>query len=496
MGSQIRLVTQLYDSSSFDAHFYKKQLRAHPPAHLPESLSATLVMISPSGHVSEVDMHDDGLHADLDADDGIYAGDITATEDGYYIAQAIFTGTFSNGVQFSRSTQQVMAVVSASIQLDGSAEAVEQDPTSDFIDILIGVKDEATTTTYRAYAEVYSSNEGQNVPVCWISSLVNSEVVNGASVVRLQLNKNWLTMANLTEAKEIQNSLNLVNVSLQDVETYILVSYYSEMPVTFANTLHFSKENLLEAPKKVITEEMLKGKRPAKYQRGQNFTQEASGKIMLVHGYCAQSNPWTAYSSDWTNALYFLSANSNDENDKFAQKVVAFAENQGVSSYSAVGYSQGGMVITHLYNYYWSGLDLPTNGRLLQSLVTPYLGSAAAGNIAVLGSILGVGCGKVSDLTHDGSDLWLTGITSDVKSSVYFYYVQYDPNATPKYCNSGANLFLSKPNDGVTEVSYAVLKGGNNMGSTLNQCHGNNMAFSPAFADSTRNKAMNSNAAR
>jgi len=166
-----------------------------------------------------------------------------------------------------------------------------------------------------------------------------------------------------------------------------------------------------------------------------------------------------------------------------------------LKGYSAAGYSQGGMAITHLSNFYWSGLDTPTNGRVLQSVVTPYQGSSAAGTTASLGKLFGVGCGTVNDLTKDGANLWLSGISTATRASVYFYYVTYD-ESTSKFCNQATNMFLTKPNDGVTELQYAPLSGGVDCGRKSGWCHALNMKFAPAFSDSSRNQEMNSKAAR
>jgi hypothetical protein len=38
------------------------------------------------------------------------------------------------------------------------------------------------------------------------------------------------------------------------------------------------------------------------------------------------------------------------------------------------GHSQGGMAIAHLYNYYWTGLNIPRNGKVLQAVGTPWQG--------------------------------------------------------------------------------------------------------------------------
>jgi len=309
----------------------------------------------------------------------------------------------------------------------------------------------------------------------------------GKQYVTLELNTKWISFARVKAPFELRN------VSIQDMNNFLILSSYGQMPVSVAD-VDFDW-NYYE-PVNEITEDMRKGERPEEFRFSNETSDASTGSIVLVHGYCAASNPWSAYSSDWTNAYYFLSANSNDTNDSFAKKIAAFATAQGLKSYSAVGYSQGGMAISHLVNYYWSGLDNPKNGRVLQSVVTPYQGSSAAGTTASLGKLFGVGCGSVYDLTKDGASLWLSGVTTETRALVYYYYVTYDETQSAKYCNAATNLVLTKPNDGLTELIYAPLKGGVDCGKKSGWCHGNNMKYSPAFSDSTRNQEMNSKAAR
>jgi pimeloyl-ACP methyl ester carboxylesterase len=217
----------------------------------------------------------------------------------------------------------------------------------------------------------------------------------------------------------------------------------------------------------------------------------------MVHGYCASSNPWKQVSSAFTDAVYVEFLQQSDTNDQFAKKIFDFAEAQGLSSYSAIGYSQGGSAITHLKAHYWSGLDLITSGRKIQSVVTPYMGTSAAGSAAGLGSALGVGCGKNYDLSRDGAPLWAAGIPTATRQELYFYYVQYGDNGfNTRFCNNAMNMVLEKPNDGTTEVAYAPLPSANNLGLTISQCHTGTMKYPAAFTDSGRNSALNSNTGR
>jgi len=301
------------------------------------------------------------------------------------------------------------------------------------------------------------------------------------------LNVQWLEKAG------VEAPLTLKNVYVSDLGSHV--------PLTLVNSMQVKIEfnegakriyNIKHNPDIPVTEEMRKGIRPTWLSRNNNT--EGSFGLVLVHGYCAPSNPWRNNQNDFTDAHLFLQASANMNNDEFANKIAAFASSEGLTSFSLIGFSQGGMAILHLRNYYWSGVDVPTNGRVLQSLCTPYQGNTGAGSAAIIGKVFGIGCGTNYDLSKDGAPLWLNGISTDSRKDVYFYITQFGDS--PKYCNQAANMFLKKPNDGTAEVEFATLPGGNNQGSTSAQCHAENMSYMSAATDSSRNKQMNSKAAR
>jgi pimeloyl-ACP methyl ester carboxylesterase len=266
-------------------------------------------------------------------------------------------------------------------------------------------------------------------------------------------------------------------------------------PDAFFSSLKFSKLH-------VITEEMMKGRRPAFLQKkilSSSSELSTTASLILVHGYCATSNPWSAYSSNFDkNAAYFLNANSNASNDEFARLIAQFASAQNLASYSCAGYSQGGMAIVHLRNYYWSGLDVPQNksARLLQSVATPYLGNSAAGSISSLGTVFGVGCGANYDLTKDGSNLWGAGISTETRENLFYYYVTYKNVILSAYCNGATNLVLDHPNDGVVEEDATHFASANNCGVKVGWCHKAGMLYPPAFSDQNRNVEINADYAR
>jgi len=223
-----------------------------------------------------------------------------------------------------------------------------------------------------------------------------------------------------------------------------------------------------------------------------------SGAIILLHGYCSTENPWKG-TGDFTNAYYFLQSKASSTNDQFAQLVLQFAANNGISSFSLIGHSQGGSVATHIHNYYWSGADYVNQaaGRIIQSVGTPYKGNSAAGSAANLGSMFGVGCGSNFDLTADGSSLWLSGIAPASRSQVYYYTTTYKQGTFfGDYCSMAMNMILQWPNDGTTELVYAHLPGSNNLGNKEKWCHITGLAYPAQYLDHQRNKEMNAAAAR
>jgi len=170
---------------------------------------------------------------------------------------------------------------------------------------------------------------------------------------------------------------------------------------------------------------------------------------------------------------------------------------ESYESYSIVGHSQGGMVGAHLHNFYYTGLEFASNGIKIQTVGTPWFGSTAAGSLANLGDVFGVGCGSNNDLSVDGAANWITGISSLTRDDIHFYTTTYQlGNLFGDSCNLAMNLVLSWPNDGTTERKYAALTGGHFEGNTEKQCHTTSMNYNPQYYDEARNRIINANAAR
>ena len=167
-------------------------------------------------------------------------------------------------------------------------------------------------------------------------------------------------------------------------------------------------------------------------------------------------------------------------------------------SFGIVAHSQGGAASLHLYTYYWSGLDYATGGtRLIQSVGTPYQGTALAGNLALLGQIFGAGCGSNSNMTYSGAATWLSDIPSWARAKVFYHTTSFtDVWYRYDYCQLATDPFLSDPDDGVVERTYAQLTGANNLGHKTGWCHTSGMRDPSQTTDSSRNTNMNANAAR
>lgn len=290
-----------------------------------------------------------------------------------------------------------------------------------------------------------------------------------------------------------QAPLTLQNVIIQDTKDFVPVATAASIPVTMSAV---TNAMVISSRRKVteITKEMKQGVKPARF----NKTGAGNSGVVLIHGYCSDTNPWSPYPSDWTSPYFFLKASSSLGHDEFAKLVLNFIDAQNLESFSLVGHSQGGIVGTHILNYYFSGLENAANGRLVQSIGTPYAGCSAAGSSANLGELFGIGCGENFDLSLDGSALWIPGITADTRSQVYFYTTTYSQGGFfGDYCNLAINMILEWPNDGTCEFDYSNLgRGSNNMGNTQKQCHITDMKYPAQYYDHNRNQVMNANAAR
>jgi len=245
----------------------------------------------------------------------------------------------------------------------------------------------------------------------------------------------------------------------------------------------------------VVTKEMLYGVNPLE-ETIRAKSQVASANLVLLPGYCSTNNPFMRSKDFFPTGVFYIGQKENLKNDAYAKKVMAWIDKQDVGSFGIIAHSQGGMVSLHMHNYYFTGLEGATNGRLIQTVGTPFQGTSAAGWAADFGVFFGFGCGSQSDLTRDGAVNWASGISASARSDVYFFTTTHKTKTTfGDYCSLAMNLVLQSPNDGTTELIYASLDGAHNMGNMEPWCHSQGMGYLPQSDDPNRNKDMYANAA-
>lgn len=490
---------RLEDSVGFQVNMYDATVGLGDPKNgvRPAPLKdvvydAELEILFPDGHIEIDAMHDDGLHGDLLANDGVYGGSFVASELGPYSVQTVLRGYNANGA-FLRTAEHLLTVVPNDLALTATASA-SVDLSKGRLDVTVGVQDQSNgATTYRAYFELHGQSIAGNgdTAIAWSSAIVNpSTDANGASVLGLEVDLKWLLRAGAV------GPFTLQNVYVQEVNSMVPVTQAASIPVKFSDDYELKSAMGLLGTSYAgeITEEMRFGVRPAKFA---NMTAApANGPtLVLVHGYCATQNPFQTYAEDWTDAVFFLRGGQSMAHDEFAQYVVQFAEqDNGMTKYSLMGHSQGGIVSLHILNYYWTGLDNTQTGRKIQSLASPFQGNSGAGGWAEVLSLLG-GCGENYDMTKEGASLWMAGISQASMEYSNRYTTRY-PDGLFENCNSAVQLVLSKPNDGTAEQKYATLPYGNNRGETVKQCHIDGMKYPASYWDHTRNAEINSAAAR
>jgi hypothetical protein len=464
-GRSVGLVAYAYDASSSGS--------GRPTASTGIIEQATLRLTAPDDSVTEVVLSDNGQQGDGAAGDGVFGALINPALAGNYTAQVVALGT-AGGHPFQRTSEHAFPVIAPSLTLaTGRVQAQVADATRLRLNLPVqasGILPANVTVS----AEVWGTQNGQAVPVAWISGLVTPQQIRNRLVLPLSLDGRWITLAGA------QAPFELRNVRVQDVNTHIPLSQVATLALDIR-----SLPSNIEATN--VSEEMLMGVRPAA-----GGAPEMAGKLMLVHGYCS-GGVWPT--SHFTNYAVFLDANQNRSHDQFAQLIRNYG-NQ-FSSFGVVAHSQGGAASLHLYTYYWSGLDYSTGSRLIQSVGTPYQGTALAGMAAVLGQIFGVGCGTNWDLTYDGASLWLSGIPSWARSRVYFSTTSFtDVWWRYDYCHIASDVLLSDPDDGTTEKWAGQLSGANNMGHKTGWCHTSGMRDPAQYNDASRNSNMNTYANR
>lgn len=441
------------------------------PASLVGNIRESRVSIhTPNGETLEFPMTDRG--------NGEFQTNFVPRIAGRYSVQIFSKGETPDGTEFIRSSEQTFEVAASKAEIDANIRASQIDDLRWRIDLPVsGLK---TGEKVIAHAEIWGrDDDGNEFPVSWLGGMTTAERLGKRqNSVSLTLDSRWL--AQNSSAK----SFSLKNIRLQNPDNSVVLGEAESLGLPNVRATELAKSFA-----GIVTDEMRQGVRPVKY------TNDAvGGKLMLVHGYCS-GDAWGA-ASQFTNYVKFLDLNKNRSHDQFANLIKNFGAS--LPSFGIVAHSQGGAASLHLYTYYWSGLDYATGGtRLIQSVGTPYQGTALAGNLAILGQIFGAGCGSNYDLTYTGAAAWLANIPSWARAKVYYHTTSFtDVWYRYDYCNIATDPFLSDPDDGVVERAYAQLSGANNLGHKTGWCHTSGMRDPSQTSDASRNSNMNSNAAR
>jgi hypothetical protein len=459
IGNEIGVVTSLFDrnvSNEID----------RPQALADAVTESTATITMPNGVVETARMIENG--------DGIFRMAFTPSLAGKHIAQIIVRGTTAGGNPFIRTSEHLIEVAGRAGRI---GKRISVKPTDDLRFALnLPVSGLQSGQKVIVHGEIWGLNgEGHEEAVLWLGGM---NIVNRGAV-SVSLDSRWLANSS------VKGNYELRNVWIQDADSSVIVAESKTIQLLgiFPTT---SARNAAGQ----ISDEMRQGKRPANLETNK----AVGGKLMLVHGYCS-GDSWTQ-TAQFSNFVKFLDLNQNRTHDQFANLIRNFGAS--LPSFGIVAHSQGGAASLHLYTYYWSGLDYATGGtRLIQSVGTPYQGTALAGNLAVLGQIFGAGCGSNNDLTYSGAATWLSGIPTWARAKVYYHTTSFtDVWWRYDYCSLATDLFLGDPEDGVVERAYAQLPGGNNMGHKTGWCHTTSMRDPGQTTDSSRNSTMNSNAAR
>jgi hypothetical protein len=444
------------------------------PASLFRGIREARVLITaPNGERLEFPMSDGGS--------GEFRTKFVPTVAGRYTAQVFSKGETPDGAEFVRSAELAFEVAADLVELKPSVRASRIDDLRWRIDLPVTSLKAGEKVI--AHAEIWARGaDGSEFPVSWLGGMTLAENLSKRETsVSITLDSRWLAQASAAK------TFFLKNVRLQNPDNSVVLGEAERLalPNIYATELAKSFSG-------IMTDEMRQGVRPLK-----TSNDAVGGKLMLVHGYCS-GDAWGAGASagQFTNYVKFLDLNQNRTHDQFANLIKNFGAS--LPSYGIVAHSQGGAASLHLYTYYWSGLDYATGGtRLIQSVGTPYQGTALAGNLALLGQIFGAGCGSNYDMTYSGAASWLANIPSWARAQVYFHTTSFtDLWYRYDYCNLATDPFLSDPDDGVVERAYAQLPGANNLGHKTGWCHTSGMRDPGQTTDASRNFNMNANAAR
>ena len=482
-----------YTLQSLDLEGARTNHTNHSP--LTSSITtATALITTPSKQQISLVLEDNGLNGDQIAGDGKYSSKIPTNEIGVYTSQVQIEGIRPDGIRFTRTVTDLYPIEKQNYQLR-STRANLTFTTQNRATLSIPVKSWQNAKPVYLSAEVWGTNQnGEKQVAAWIGGVVAPSESNSETTLNIGFDTRWLTRNKLTKP------LALKSVRLQSLDSHTPVAQLNFLKIDLSSSAQKELNQRLLANTKApsesaqtldISAEMLMGNAPLDSKA--KIKASNSPKLLLVHGYCSSGNTWQT--SSFSNSALFNDLNQNRSHEEFATRLLN--DGAAYSSFGVVAHSQGGAAALHLYSRYWSGLDNATGGRLIQSVGTPYRGTALTGNIAALGDIFGQGCGANTDLTYSGAANWLATIPSWARSQVDYYTTSFNTKWWRyDYCHLASDLFLDDPEDGTTEKWSGQLSGAVNKGHKKGWCHTSGMRDPAQYRDSSRNSSMNARAAR
>ena len=442
--------------------------------------SGHIVVRGPSGLPREVTL--------LTAPDGGHVAMFAPDEPGDWTVRSVLQVVDSNGIPRFRTTQQLLKVLPREVRFTGPIRGSQLEDGRLELTIPVDLLPAPEVGGPRRAAvacELWGTDrKGAQVPVCWISRMHELPASGGANSIALRADPRWLALAEVDPA-----TLEVRELRVHDARGFVLLDHQPRPEFLLTDSVQ-----LPDAPKKV-DHSMCAGRAPEPVSaHSASTTASVGGHVLLLsHGYCTDQFPFRVSNFSGDIEL-FEDYGSNLSNDEFALRFESYG--RSFKSMGIVGHSQGGHAATHLYTFYWSALDWPTGGRRIQGVGVPWLGTALAGNAAVLGEVFGIGCGVVYDLTYDGSSAWLSFIPSWVRQETWYWTTSFEDGWFYDYCQIVTDLLLSDPDDGTVEQYAGQLSGGNNQGHKTGWCHTRLMRDPPQCKDADRNVVMDQEASR
>ena len=409
---------------------------------------------------------------------------------GDWTVHTIVTALDQQGVERRRTTQQIMRVMRPELTLAGDVSLQQLGDGRIELDIPVSLlpQDELGGPRRVALAcEIWGRNTaGSMVPVCWVARMHQLPSAGGPANCTLRVDPRWLAMAGVDPA-----ALELRELRAHSSEGFGLLAHDP-----FPGHVLRGAAKIPGTPPVMVTDGMHAG-RSGEVVDGAPRASEGllspGGHVLLSHGYSTDQFPWRT--GDFTGYVELNEDyGQNLSHDEFALRFEA--RGRSYKSMGIAGHSQGGHAAAHLFTFYWSALDWPTGDRRIQGVGVPWLGTALAGNAAVLGEVFGIGCGTNYDLTYEGCAAWISFIPTWVREDISYWTTSFTDGWFYDYCQIVTDVLLTDPDDGTVERTAGQLEGAFNGGHKTGWCHTRLMRDPPQCRDSDRNVEINAEAAR